>query len=279
LGGFQQERGMGVRTAGQFSLVFNQSLRRMNVSAVDYYHLWICHTKEQFDEAFKSGGWYEGFLKEKKDGRVNHLGLTSHAEADTVIEFLKTGCFETVTIPLNVLNRAKIKVVEYCTENNIRVIAMNPLGGGFLAADEHLKQLAYKYLLSLKNVHLLVGFTTVEDVEYAVRMKKEYDACPSATEAIITEADKMIPSAEPRCTGCGYCQPCPGLIDIGACLSYYNLYKYLGMESAKTAFQRVQWNVRYNLNNCTECGICEQKCPNSLPVRDIINDAASILLK
>jgi predicted aldo/keto reductase-like oxidoreductase len=277
LGDFVQSSGFGVRSAEQFGLVFQQSLKRMNIDRLDFYHLWICHTDEQFQEAFRQGGWYEGYLKEKAAGRVGHLGITTHADADTIIGFLETGRFETVTLPLNVLNRTRIKAVEYCREKKIPVIAMNPLGGGFLAADEKIRELAYKYLLSLDNVHILLGFTSAAEVDYAVRMKAEYEADPVPTDKLLEEVEKMIPDSGPRCTGCGYCQPCPQFIDIGASLSYYNLYKYLGMEDAKATFNRLQWNARYNLNKCISCGICENRCPNELPVREIVRDAVKLM--
>ncbi len=179
-------------------------MRRLNIDALDFYHLWICHTNEQFAEAFKEGGWHEGFLKEKAAGRVKHLGITTHADADTIIGILETGRFETVTLPLNVLNRTRMKAVEYCREKNIRVLAMNPLGGGFLAADERIRELAFKYLLSQDNVSILLGLTSVEEVEFAIKMKKEYEANPLPTDSIVEKVKEIIPNEEPRCTGCGY---------------------------------------------------------------------------
>ncbi len=277
LGEFERSKGFGVRSKEQFRLVFQQSLKRLNMDYVDFYHLWICHNRVLFDEAFAKDGWYEGFLREKEAGRVRHLGITTHADADTIIDFLKTGLFETVTLPLNVLNRTRLKAVEYCRDKNIKVLAMNPLGGGFLAADERIRELAFKYLLSLDNVSILAGFTSVEEVEYAVKMKKEYEANPLSTDFIVERVKEIISNEEPRCTGCGYCQPCPNFIDIGAALSYYNLYKYLGLEEARKSFADLQWNPRFRLDQCASCGMCEKRCPNSLPVRAIIRDAVKIM--
>lgn len=277
LGDFNKNIGFGARSAEQFGLVFQQSLDRLGVDSLDYYHLWICHTDEQFNEAFKKGGWYEGFLREREAGRVKHLGITTHADSDTIIRFLETGYFETVTLPLNVLNRTRIKAVEYCKRNNIGVIAMNPLGGGFLAADERLKELAFRYLMSIDNVRILIGFTNAEEVDYAVKMKEVCERDPVETEAVVEAVRKIVPTEEPRCTGCGYCQPCPNFIEVGTALSYYNLYKYLGMKQAKEAFSYLQWNPRYKLDSCVACGLCESRCPNALPVRDIIKDAVRLL--
>lgn len=277
LGDYQLPVGFGIRTKEHFTAMLEQSLSRLNLPYVDFYHLWICHTKEQFAEAFKPEGWYSGLVKALEAGKIKHLGITTHADADTIIGFLETGYFETVTLPLNVLNVTRMKAVEYCAAKGIPVLAMNPLGGGFLAADSRLKELAFKYLLSLENVHILAGFTSVEEVDFAWRMKAEYDNHPVSTTEILKEVHELLPQAEPHCTGCGYCQPCPQFIEVGAALSFYNLYHYLNLTEAKKSFMDLQWNPRYKLSNCVACGQCEKRCPNTLPVRQIIENAKKVL--
>jgi predicted aldo/keto reductase-like oxidoreductase len=275
LGDFIQQRGFGVRSVEQLKQVFEQSLRRQKLEKFDYYHMWTTHTMEQFNEAMKPGGWYEGVMA--MSDYWDHLGITTHADNDIIINFLETGKFETVTLPLNVINTTRMKAVEYCREKGIKVIAMNPFAGGFLAAHEELKELAIHYLLSLDNVYPLVGFSEVEHVHYAKQAlddhsKKNYD-----TRAILQRVDELINSEEARCTACGYCQPCPKNINVGAALSYYNLFKYMGIKDAKTAFQNKQWEDGLRLDRCTECGLCEKRCPNGLQVRKIINDARKLM--
>jgi predicted aldo/keto reductase-like oxidoreductase len=271
LGAFRPEGGFGVRSAAQLRQVFQQSLRRLKLDAVDWYHLWTTHTHEQLREALKPGGWMEGVMALRD--RWQHLGLTTHAESKTVIEFLETGRFEAVTIPLNVVNNTRLAVVDYAAKKGIRVIAMNPLAGGFLAADERLKELALRYLMRLPNVHVLIGFTSPEEVAYARRIEETMPQFTSSANDILAEVSVMMSASEPRCTACGYCQPCPKGINVGASLSYYNVFKYLGIGSARKAFLDKQWEDGLRLNRCVSCGECESRCPNRLPVKRIIQDA------
>ena len=275
LGDFLPERGFGVRSIEQLSQVFSQSLKRQNLSSFDYYHLWTTHTLEQLKEAFKPGGWYDGVKKESD--KWKSLGITTHADTPTILEFLKSGKFETVTIPLNVVNRTRLGILDYCARNNIGVIAMNPLAGGFLAVHERLKELSLRYLMSLPNVHILIGFTSVEQVEYARWIQETTPEDGGDGEGILAEVDAMLDTLEPRCTSCGYCAPCPQGINLGACLSYYNIYKYMGLREAKKAFLDKQWENGLKLENCTSCGICESRCPNSLPLQEIIGRARESL--
>jgi uncharacterized protein len=279
LGPFLPDKGFGVRTKEHLAQVFGQSQKRLGVQRLDYYHLWTTHTMEQFTAAMLPGGWYDGVMEQKKKGAFKHLGITTHADPDTIIEFLKSGKFETVTMPLNVVDLTRLKVVDYCTEHGIPVIAMNPLAGGFLAANARLKELSFRYLMSLPNVHLLIGFSTAPEVTYAKWIADTSAQYKKSTAEILLLVDKLIDSREPRCTGCGYCQPCPQGINVGACLSYYNIFKYMKVPHAKKAFQEKQWEEGLRLDRCTQCGTCSARCPNHLPLDQIIKNAKEVLYK
>ncbi len=277
LGDFKGETGFGVRSKEQLKQVFNQSLMRQNRGFFDYYQLWTTHTMEQLNEAFKAGGWYEG-LQELGD-KYNHLGITTHAETPAILQFLETGKFKVVTVPFNVVNRTRFGVLEYCRKKNIKVIAMNPLAGGFLASHDRLKELALRYLMALPNVHLLIGFSSVEEVKYAHWIQQTTPPGGGDYREIEKEVDTLINADEQRCTACGYCAPCPQNVNLGACLSYYNLAYYLKMDGAVEAFEKKQWEEGLKLDKCNCCGLCSKRCPNKLPLKEIIANAKTILYR
>jgi len=274
---YRPEGGFGVRTKEKLDEVFKQSQRRLGMKHFDYYHLWTTHTMEQFAEAMKPGGWYDGVMEHRAE--FDHFGVTTHADADTIIKFLESGKFEIVTLPLNIINTTRMKAVEYCQKKGIRVIAMNPFAGGFLTKRDDLKEYALRYLLKLDNVYPLIGFSQVEEVEYAKMILDTMDDCKMSAEDIWRAAHNLSESDEPRCTACGYCQPCANNVNLGASLSYYNTVKYLKIDDARTEFQRKQWEDGLKLSNCTECMLCKDKCPNHLPLEKIIPEAKELLYK
>jgi predicted aldo/keto reductase-like oxidoreductase len=275
LGQFNPTAGFGVRSRGEFNQVFNQSLCRMNLSTLDYYHLWSVHTKEQFKAAMAPDSWYAGAMEHAD--KWENLGITTHGDTDTIISFLESGKFSTVTFPLNVINKTRVRVVDYCEKKGITVIAMNPLAGGFLAAHARLKELALRYLLTFANVKILVGFTTVDEVKYAKKLLDSAKNSRRRRDEISAEVDSLINSSEPRCTACGYCAPCPQSINLGACLSYYNIYHYMKIAQAKKSFLQNQWNDTLKLDKCVLCGACARRCPNQLPLEKIIRDAKAVM--
>jgi predicted aldo/keto reductase-like oxidoreductase len=194
-----------------------------------------------------------------------------------VIRVLESGKFGTVTIPLNVINTIRMPVVEYCRAKGIDVIAMNPLAGGFLAARDDIKELALRYLMRLDGVHPLIGFSSTGDVEYARWIEDTMSAYPLSADEILAKVNDRMDASEQRCTACGYCSPCPQNITVGAALSYYNAVKYLHMDEAAEAFRDKQWEDGLRLDRCTQCGECETRCPNALPIREIIEEAKTLL--
>ncbi len=275
LGEFDKAKGFGVLKSSQLDEVFEQSKQRMGVDYFDYYHMWTTHTSQQLKEALKPGGWYDGVTA--RGDQWHKLGITTHADSATIIRFLETGKFSVVTLPLNVINTTRLDVVDYCRRHDITVIAMNPLAGGFLAQDEKLKEYALRYLLSLSGVHALIGFSSPEEVAYAKWISDTNQSYGLTAEEIKKQVSKMLDSQEPRCTACGYCQPCPEGINVGASLSYFNVYKYMNMPQAKEAFIEKQWEDGLRLDRCISCGVCETRCPNRLNVTAIIDEAKELL--
>lgn len=81
--------------------------------------------------------------------------------------------------------------------------------------------------------------------------------------AVIKEKYKI------RCTGCGYCVPCPRGVNIPGCFSAYNTMYSIGYRSgmwqfiSSTGFMSER---SASPSQCTACGKCERHCPQQLPI-------------
>ncbi len=275
LGTSRLESGFGIRTREQFNTMFAASLRRLRVKKLDWYHLWTVHNMEQFNEAFKADGWYAGVLEHQDEWE--HLGITTHADSDIIIKFLEKGIFESVTCQFNVLNRTRMAAINYCRDNGIKVFAMNPLAGGLLAGTDELKELALRFLLLHDNVHLLIGFSSVEEIEYAKHIYDTMGDFKMSIDDILQRVDEIVKIDEPHCTACGYCSPCPVRINIGEVLTYYNILTYMGNEEVKKyVCEGRKWYDGIRIDRCTECGICATRCPNGLDVPGLIQKSRKV---
>ena len=274
LGSYIKEKGFGVRSACQLKEVLDQSLSRLGIPSVTWYFLWAIHTHEQLNEARKKGGMLDGLFENR--GCWKHLGISSHADSATLLEFLETGIFGAVMLQYNVVNRTRLRVIEYCREKGIEVFIMNPFGGGLLACHAGLKELALRFLLLEESVRILIGFRSAEEVLYARKIRDTMPGFAMSREDIAAEVDAIVGIKGLHCTACGYCAPCPQYLNIGACLSFYNLYHFFRRREMKEAFLRRQWQTDIQLFRCRECGLCEKRCPNRLPVLKLIRQAKTI---
>jgi predicted aldo/keto reductase-like oxidoreductase len=73
------------------------------------------------------------------------------------------------------------------------------------------------------------------------------------------------------CTGCKYCMPCPRGINIPevfTMMNYHRIYGITGYARQNYAMiGKVPWMRYKDASACAECGICEDKCPQKLPIR------------
>ena len=77
------------------------------------------------------------------------------------------------------------------------------------------------------------------------------------------------------CTGCGYCQPCPAGVDIPGVFQCWNAAATEGLRRARHEYVKCTLLRRTPTGaaRCVGCGKCEQHCPQSLPIRQLLAQA------
>ena len=68
------------------------------------------------------------------------------------------------------------------------------------------------------------------------------------------------------CTGCGYCMPCPNGVNIPRNLLLYNELNMYGETQQPYRVYNGVFSPAERADNCIECGECEDKCPQHLPI-------------
>ena len=72
-----------------------------------------------------------------------------------------------------------------------------------------------------------------------------------------------------HCTGCGYCMPCLGGVNIPGCFTAYNTSYVMGWGIGVKQYSMNTGIVSaksYSPLNCTACGKCESHCPQKIPI-------------
>ncbi|MBF0273966.1 MAG: aldo/keto reductase [Nitrospinae bacterium] len=267
------------------------SIQRMGVDYLDVLHIWCIKDKPMFRRIITKGGPYEGAIKAKESGLVKHIFFSSHANNEVNKEILKHELFEGITIGFNILNSsARLETLQSAKKNKLITVSMNPLAGGMFTRFKNfftfLKQestaslieTALHYNLSHKELDIVLsGMSSVKEVEENIaavnRFKEEHN--PHLKAKSIEDALANLNGS--FCTLCNYCIPCPVNIPIPTYMNVIDIKKVSGEQEEK---QFYYWHKDRNsfqgieADKCTECGVCEEKCTQHLPIIDRLKEVS-----
>lgn len=103
-----------------------KSLTKMGLQKIDFFHIWAIKTMEDYAAYMKKGGIYEGILKAKEEGLVDHICFSTHLNGDDIAKVAQEGVFEGVTLGYNAVNFAyRRKGVEACAKAGMGITTMN----------------------------------------------------------------------------------------------------------------------------------------------------------
>lgn len=278
--------------------IFDQQLERTGLEYFDFYHIHNVHElniEQYLDSKYRI---YDYLTKMKTEGKIKHLGFSTHARFDTFMRFLdKYGdSMEFCQIQLNYLDyefqEAKLKVEE-CNRRGIPLMVMEPLRGGRLSnlnaeelaaaknirADVTPTELAFRWLQSVPGIlTILSGMSKLEQMKDNVAtFQSDKPLNETELKAVADLASSMVnPKIQP-CTACRYCTShCSNQIDIPLMMSLYNEAMVTGADWRQTmalnAIDKSHWPQA-----CISCGACEAVCPQSLKIPQVMADFVKLL--
>jgi predicted aldo/keto reductase-like oxidoreductase len=267
-----------------------QSLRRLKVEKLDFFHIWWVLSLDAWRQRV-AGGAVEAAFKAKEEGLIDHVMLSSHMPSDELKQTLTEAPFEGVTLGYCAINFPfREEAVNYAGENGLGVVTMNPLGGGtipqnperfeFLKGPQDRSVVEAAIRFNVSNPHItaaLVGFGNkahVDEAAEAVRDFRPY--APAHVEAI---RSKVMTSFNGLCTGCGYCLPCPAGVAIPKMMDAYNQRMLSNGGGTDAVMGRLKWHWGLEAqaaNACTQCGLCEQRCTQRLAIRERLSDITAM---
>jgi predicted aldo/keto reductase-like oxidoreductase len=283
-------------TASDLRRKFEESLIQLGQSYVDFYHLWGISWRSFTEELSIPGGPIEAFAALKNEGLVRHLSFSFHGAAGDIPKLVDTGLFETMLCQYNFLDRTNEAAIAYAAAKGLGIAIMGPVGGGRLGnpseavsrlvpgqARVSSPRLALRFVLSNPGVSMaLSGMSTIEQLEENVatvssdsRLSNEELA---SINAAALENQRMM---DLYCTGCKYCEPCPAGVNISEVFRTMNYHEVWDLKDyAKMHYAEIgttPWLPGNRADACSECGDCESKCPQHIPIREQLRQAHRVL--
>jgi len=270
------------------------SLKRLDVSFIDIYNTHGINGKSLAEAVAPSiSRW---LLKARDEGLIKHICTSFHDNGDALRKVIDFGLFESITLQYNMLDRQLEDAMAYAHSKNIGIVVMGPVGGGRLGMPndvlgnifpdvKRIPELALRFVLSNPNVTIaLSGMSTMTHVEENLATASDERTLTDTERLIINQQlDRLKRMADLYCTGCGYCMPCPEKIDIPRIFRLYNNARVYGFPERSTE-EYAGWRKKLpeggmQADTCTECGTCEEKCPQKLPIRQQLKEAHKALIK
>lgn len=275
-----------IQTADDFDRILDEQLARLETDSVDYYlfHGIGSRGLNQIQEL----GLFEKMEQAKKAGKIGHIGFSFHDGPDAFRAIVNSyDGWEFCQIQYNymdTMNQAGTAGLQYATEHGISVVVMEPLLGGRLARPpENVQKIfdasgkrwspaawALQWIWKHPEVAMVLsGMNTIEQID---------ENCAIADRSIpgsFTDADAQVVEAVQTafhertlipCTACGYCMPCPSGVDIPRNLGMYNEGMKYGDPGAPRFVYNNFFNHEERADRCTGCGVCEETCPQKIPI-------------
>jgi len=255
----------------EFKKDFEQSFKRLQTDVINFYGFHSVNQPHELEMALKGP---LGFLQEARAaGRIRHLAITGHNPV-TLTEALKTGAFEMVMFPFNVIEREALQTL-ITTANQLGVATsiMKPLAGGVIES----KALALRFFLNHSVDVITPGMMSLKELEENFRVINE--GRPLSLEELAKLEEEVRELGKEFCRRCSYCMPC----EHGIMIPFVHMLhmKCYGKEMNDDVVYTLQLAKRMlpQLETCDACGKCMEKCPYHLPTSQRVQELRELLGK
>jgi predicted aldo/keto reductase-like oxidoreductase len=275
---------------------FDEELKRLRTDHVDYYlmhHL----TDVAMWEKLKKVGILDWIQEKKQSGAIRNIGFSYHGNTENFLKIVDDYDWDFCQIQYNYLDevaQAGKAGLQAAAAKGLAVMIMEPLRGGKLVnmlpeaakkamQDSHRDwspaEWGLRWLYNQPEVTVVLsGMNSVEMVEANCRTASEAQA-GSLTEADFQTLEKVKAAIREKekvgCTGCRYCMPCPKGVDIPGTFRCWNTMYTESKQEGRTQYMQTVGLTKEPAfaSQCIRCGKCEQHCPQSIPIRDKLQEA------
>ncbi len=269
-----------------------QSLEQLGLDYLDCLAIHGLNTWEHLEWVQLATGCMQAVQEAIADGRVRHVGFSTHGPLEVILAALNTDLFEFVNLHYYYFFQHNAPAIQLAQEKDMGVFIISPADkGGLLYTPPPTLtdlchpfsplELNYRFLLSDPRITTLsMGPANPNELTEPLSVADQDDPLTLLEVEVLQrlENHSVATLGADRCSQCYACLPCPEFIHIPEVLRLRNLavaydmteygkYRYRMFENAGHWFPGVKGN------RCTECGDCLPRCPEKLDIPALLSDA------
>ncbi len=267
--------------------------RQLDNCGVTYFDFYLLHAMNAERHAlYTREKAYEFAQRMKQAGKIRHVGMSFHDTAEVLDRILtERPELEIVQLQFNYADYLDPKVqskacLEVCRKHGKPVIVMEPVKGGSLAnlPEAAAKLLpggspasyAIRYCAGFEGIQMVLsGMSDMAQMEDNLSYMADFRPLTQQEHQLIDRV-RTLYQAQNRipCTACRYCTDgCPAGIPIP------DLFAWVNGKKTEQEQEKTYGQVMERAGSCIRCGQCEQVCPQTLHIRQLLEEIEKIYSK
>ncbi|MDD3985086.1 MAG: aldo/keto reductase [Methanobacterium sp.] len=275
-----------VRKKEDLNFYLDKQLEKLQTDRIDFYLLHGVH--RNFWNTLTDMDVFEFLDSAIADVKIGYAGFSFHDEYDFFREVVDSYNWSFSQIQNNYMDQqfqAGKAGLEYLASKNLGTIIMEPLRGGCLTTNipVEVKEIwdnaevnrspaewAFRFLWNQPEVDVVLsGMTTIEQVRENIKIADQghiHSLTDDELDLYNEVKEIYTEKIHVRCTACNYCVPCKRGVDIPLNLNLLNdIYIYNNMKKPIGNYTFLKAK-KMSASFCNECGECEDKCPQNIPI-------------
>ncbi|KUK83638.1 MULTISPECIES: aldo/keto reductase [Petrotoga] len=262
-----------------------RTLKNLNTDHLDILFLHHVTTEEDVEALLGNDSALDYLFQAKKEGIIRALGVSFHGLGNYALKLIKAVDLDVLMTGFNYLDIFNFpstykEVIPFARSKNMGIVGMKAFADGYLYRSTYD---ALNYALNQNLDVMVVGANSEEMLRKDIQIAENFK--PLLKKSIENLYYRAPELGNYVCRQCGKCLPCPEDIEIMKVFEYEGWYDrqmrdyqpheapdyalrerlafwFGNQNEAKMSYSKLNKTFK----DCTECGICEERCPYDIPI-------------